>query len=112
MNKKIVSIIVFYGLFGCTLLVSAQVGGGSITNPLSYGSFGALITNIADQLGILIASLGGIMIIVSGILYLTSAGSPERVGVAKKALIYAIAGIAIGVAASILVTVIKNILGV
>ena len=58
----------------------------------------------------LIASLGTIMIIVAGIFYLTSAGSPERIGVAKKALIYAIAGIAIGVAATAIANIIVDIL--
>jgi len=43
-------------------------------------------------------------------LYLTSAGSPEKMTKAKTALIYAIAGIAIGVAASTISTVIVDIL--
>ena len=66
---------------------------------------------IASAIGPLIASLGSVMIIVAGILYLTSAGSPEKVGTAKKALVYAIAGIAIGLAASSIVQIVKGIVG-
>jgi NAD/NADP transhydrogenase beta subunit len=51
------------------------------------------------------------MIIVAGIFYLTSAGNPQRIETAKKALIYAIAGIAIGLAATAIVNIIKNVIG-
>jgi riboflavin transporter FmnP len=69
-----------------------------------------LLGRIITGVGMVIASLGTIMIIVAGILYLTSAGSPEKMTKAKTALIYAIAGIAIGVAASTISTVIVDIL--
>ena len=109
MNKKIINLIVSAG----SLFFALPVLGDSLPNPLGpTNDFPTLLTNIATQVGIIISSLGVVMIIISGILYVTSAGSPEKVGLAKKALIYAIAGIAIGVAASSIVTVVKNILGV
>ncbi len=84
-----------------------------IPNPLApINNFGDLLLKIADGVGILIGSIGAIMIIVAGILYLTSAGSTERMTTAKKALFYAIVGIAIGVSARLIVIVIKQILGV
>jgi len=109
MSKKIISTIVFVSLFCLVSFVLAQV---TIPNPLAgVNSFGQLLTKIAAGVGTLIATLGVVMIIVAGILYLTSAGSPERMGKAKTALIYAIAGIAIGVAATAIVEIIKNIIG-
>lgn len=107
MNKKFVSIIVFTSLFCLVSFVSAV----SIPNPLSFNTFNDLLCHIASEIGTVIASLGAIMIIVAGFFYLTSAGSPERIGVAKKALIYAIAGIAIGLAATIIVNVVKDVIG-
>lgn len=104
--------IVLIGLFGLAGLASAQQI--KIPNPLAPGgvnSFGDLLLKIAEGVGTVIASLGTIMIIVAGILYLTSAGSPERMGKAKTALIYAIAGIAIGLAARAIVEIVKNIMG-
>lgn len=84
----------------------------TIPNPLNgVDNFCQLLTKIASGVGVFIASLGTIMIIVAGIFYLTSAGSPERIGVAKKALFYAIIGIVIGVAASGIVEIIKGIIG-
>jgi len=72
--------------------------------------FGSILGKIADAVGTLIASLGAAMIVVAGILYLTSAGSPERIGTAKKALIYAIVGIAIGLAAKEIVNIVLDIM--
>jgi NAD/NADP transhydrogenase beta subunit len=51
------------------------------------------------------------MIIVAGILYLISAGNPGRIETAKKALIYAIAGIVISMLATAAVSLIKSALG-
>lgn len=105
MNKKIICSVIFIGLLCLTNLAFGQ-----ITN---YGpaSWTALLGGIAKAVGKLVASLGTVMIIVAGILYLTSAGSPERIGLAKKALIYAIAGIVIGLAASSIVDIVTGFMG-
>jgi hypothetical protein len=109
MNKKIILAVAFIGLFGFISLALAQV---TLPNPLQgVNNFSDLLTKIADGVGTLIASLGTIMIIVAGILYLTSAGSPERMGKAKTALIYAIAGIVVGIAAKAIVATIKSVIG-
>lgn len=111
MNKKVVSVIIFASLFCCASLALAD-GGASIPNPLEgVNSFGDLLTKIAEGVGEVVAALGTVMIIVAGILYLTSAGSPERISKAKTALFYAIAGITIGLAARAIVEIIKNIIG-
>ena len=107
MSKKIVCLIAFVGL----LCLTHSAFGDGITNPLGSSDFGDLLEKIAIAVGTLIASLGTVMIIVAGILYLTSAGSPERIGTAKKALMYAIAGIVIGLAADAIVSIVKNIIG-
>ena len=107
MNKKIICLAIFVGALCLASLASAQ----SIPNPLgSTSDFPTLLGKIADGIGTLIASLGVIMIIVAGIFYLTSAGSPERTGTAKKALIYAIVGIAVGLAAKAITDVILGII--
>lgn len=113
MKKVYIFILVFVSLFCLASFVLAACGtNGGIPNPLGNTcDFSTLLTNIAAQVGTLITILGTIMIFIAGILYLTSAGSPERIGTAKKALIYAIAGIVIGLAANAIVIIIKGILG-
>jgi len=49
------------------------------------------------------------MIIVAGIFYLTSAGSPQRIEKGKTALFYAIGGIVIALSAEAIVSMILEI---
>lgn len=107
MNRKLISLSVFLSLFCFAGFVFAQ----SIVDPLNVKSFGELLTRIAQGVGGIIAGLGTVMIVVAGILYMTSAGSPERMNKAKTALVYAIAGIAVGAAAEAIVAVVKSIIG-
>ncbi len=108
MNKKIVSLFISIGLFGLIGLVSAQV---QIPNPLKYNDIWSLLWGIAWYVGSFIAALGTIMIIWAGILYLTSAGSPEKMKTAKTALTYAIIGIVVGISATTIVSIIGEIIG-
>jgi len=109
MNKKIICSAIFISLFCFTSFVSAQ----NIPNPLEgVTDFNILLGRIANNVGIVLASLGTIMIVVAGILYLTSAGNPQRIETAKKALIYAVIGIAIGIGASTIASVACSVIGV
>ncbi len=108
MTKQIVLLLALISLFG---LASSTLAAVVIPNPLGgVNDFGQLLLKIAQAVGVLIGALGTIMIIVAGILYLTSAGSPEKIKTAKTALIYAIAGIAIGISATAIVQTILEIL--
>lgn len=111
MKKAYLFLVILVSLFCLASFALAQV---TIPNPLEGGgvnNFGDLLKKIAVGVGTLIATLGTIMIIVSGILYLTSAGSPEKIATAKKALIYAIIGIVIGIAANAIVEIISGVIG-
>lgn len=112
MNKRIIFSIIFINLL---LLIIYPIGhvlgatGATLDNPLEgVNDFGTLFGKIVTAIGNLIATIGGIMIIVAGILYLTSAGSPEKIATAKKAFIYAMVGIVLGLAASTIVDFVKN----
>jgi hypothetical protein len=78
-----------------------------ITNPIRFNTFAELFQSIITGLGVLILGLGTIMVIIAGILYLLSAGNPEKVGTAKSALFYAILGIVVGLGAQSIVATIK-----
>ena len=109
MNKRIILLIVSAGLFAVAGLVLAA--GPSIDNPIGFNNFCELLTNgIIPAVSVLIGSIGVIMIIVAGILFMISAGSPEKIKTAKTALLYAIIGILIGVSAGAIITVVKSIL--
>jgi len=83
-----------------------------LVNPIKYNDFKELLTDgIIPAVAGIIASLATIMIIWAGILYLTSAGNPERTGLAKKALMYAVIGIVIAISAEAIAMIIGNVIG-
>lgn len=102
---------IIYLVVAISLCLAPVVFGQGIENPLSVGTFKELLLKIADGVGTLVASLGVIMLIVSGIMFLLSAGSPERTSTAKKALTYAVIGIVIGIAAKSIVQIVQDLIG-
>lgn len=109
MNKRIIFLMMLAGLF--SLVSLASVAAIEITNPLgATDTFCKLLTNIASGVGELIAILGTIMIIIAGFLFMTSAGSPEKIKTAKTALMYAIIGMVIGGLAAAIVATIKSVI--
>lgn len=80
MNKKILFLILLTTILILPLEISAQsTFCGAIKN----------ISSIAYQIGGSIIIIGWV---IAGILYLTSAGSPEKTGTAKKAMVAAVIG--------------------
>ena len=106
MKKVYIFSIIFVGLFCFASLAMAV----TIPNP-GPASFKVLLEGIAKAVAGIVGALGTIMVIIAGIFYLTSAGSPERIGVAKKTLMYAIAGMVIGLSASAIVGMVAQIAG-
>ncbi len=82
------------------------------TPPPCINSFPGLVETVTTYITGLIASLAGLMFVISGILFVVSGGSPERIGQAKKTAIYAAIGVAIALAGSGLILVIKAVVGV
>lgn len=108
MNKKAILTILFIGLFFIPSFSFAQ----TINNPLNSNDFSELLDKILTGISGFIASLSIIMLIIAGIFYLTSAGDPSKVKIAKDALTYAIIGLAIALAAEGITEIIKDVLGV
>lgn len=105
-KKKIISSVIFISFLCVGTFAYAQ-----ITPPPGVPeTIPALLVKITEAVGGIIAAIGVIMIIVAGIFYLTSAGNPERIGVAKKALIYAIVGIVLGLAAGAIAGAIEGVI--
>ncbi|MBI2050065.1 MAG: TrbC/VirB2 family protein [Candidatus Staskawiczbacteria bacterium] len=81
----------------------------TIANPLGVDSICGLLTSIITAVAGIVGAISVIMITVAGIMYLLSAGDPNKMETAKKALFYAIIGLAIAVSASTIVAVIKQV---
>lgn len=105
-------------IFALGLLLAASSVAAQVTlpNPLCSGggscieTIPALIGNIATYLFNVVGAIAVVVIIWAGILFLTSTGNEARLGTAKKALLYAAIGLAIAMAGTGLIELVKFII--
>ena len=99
MNKKI-SFLILIGALLLPVVASAQTIATLVDN---------VVVNVAWPIAIAAVV---IFWLVTGILFLAAMGSPEKIGLARKALIAAVAGTIIIVLAASAIVIIKNTLGI
>jgi hypothetical protein len=83
----------------------------SVPNPLNVTSFTDLAGDIITWIVNIGVSVAVIMIVYSALLFMTAAGSEEKVSKAKKALTWSLIGLAVLISSRALIELIKNILG-
>ena len=121
-NKAFLALIVLFLLATNGYVLAGTTSTTTITlpNPLCPGgsgssgcvdSFPTLITTITTYIFTLIAGLAVIMFLWAGILFVTSAGSEQKVTSARKALFWAVVGTAIALTGQGLVAVITAVIG-
>lgn len=89
-------------------MASAQI---QLPNPLgNVNDFATLLNNIANYVTGIIGLLAIIMFLWAGILFLTSAGNEQRITSAKKAVFYAIIGLAIALSGAGLIALVQVII--
>lgn len=112
MKKKIIFIIIFVvSLTIINFITAVPAASIVIQNPLpGVNNVCDLLTKIANAVAGLVGVMSVIMITVAGIMFLLSAGNPEKIGTAKKAFFYAIIGMAIALSAGVIVIVIKEVI--
>jgi len=101
MNKKILFLIVSVIFALPTVALGEQTLQGVVTS----------IQNVTITIATPIVIIGWI---IAGILYLTSAGSPEKTGTAKKAMIAALIGtilVVLAIGSGTIVSIIQTALG-
>ena len=86
-------------------------GSNKFENPVQYGTVNDLLTGVMTAVQGIVAALAVLMIVVGGILYITSAGDQGRVQLAKSAVTAAIIGLALALAAPAFLKEIYDVLG-
>ncbi len=81
-----------------------------IENPLGDKSIQEIIDAVTGLLKVIAIGVGMIMIVWSGIMVMTAAGSEEKVTKAKKTLIWTVIGVAIVIAVDFIVGLLLEIL--
>lgn len=108
LSKAYIWLIINIGLVMPLKIVMAQCQPNTICNPLTAGSFSALITslaNIAFAIGFPIAIM---FILWSGFLFVSARGNEEQIKTAKKTFTWAIIGTAILLGAKVIAVGIQN----
>lgn len=108
MKKTLLFIIIFVIFLIAVPLITKGV---VIPDPLGERGITDILKAITGLLKIIAIPLGTIMIIISGIQYLTSAGNEEKASKAKKTMLYTVIGVAIVIAADFIVGFVTEILG-
>ncbi len=108
--KKHIVILLLFLLVSFPFLVSG--GGIQIPNPLEVETFEALVGLILDFLLDVAIVLAPIIFIYAAFMYLTAAGSPEKIQKANKALLWAVVGLTLVLLANGAASVIADILGI
>lgn len=80
-------------------------------NPLIFTDINALLCSLLNFFQALIVVLALIFIIVGAFLYITSGGDESRLTLGKKSILGALIGLAIGIAAPMLLREVANLLG-
>ncbi|MBP9728009.1 MAG: hypothetical protein KBD27_01385 [Candidatus Moranbacteria bacterium] len=80
------------------------LGWGAIPGPATGKPFLEIATNVLNFLLSITGIIGIIMLVVGGLMYITSAGDEDRMDTGKKIVQYSIIGIAISLGALVIVT--------
>ena len=78
---------------------SQAAGSICFSNPLQYETVDQLLPVILNRLQGVIVVLALVFIVIGGLLYITSAGNESRMTMAKGAIVAAVIGLAVGIAA-------------
>lgn len=84
----------------------AQVGGSP---PTLNTNLTALGNNVANAAWIVFTVIVVIAFVMAGILFLTAAGSPEKIATARMAFLWGVAGVVVGILAFTMITVVRSI---
>jgi hypothetical protein len=105
----------FFAATAMVLILPAVVG--AQYNPTNPGtlpdstSVNDIIIDVINWVLAFLASLSVLMIVVSGIMYITSGGDETRIGSAKKWLTYSIVGLVVALLSYVIVRTIGAMLG-
>ena len=87
-------------------------GAVTIDNPLASDSLTDLIDGIINFIFWVATVLAPLMIVIAAFYFVTSAGNPNQIAIAKKIILYTLIGYAIILLSKGLIIILREILGV
>ena len=78
---------------------------------LPTGTITGIVISVMQWILVILGAIGVIGFVVAGIIYLTSAGDDNRIGTAKKAMLYSIIGVIVGLMGYVIIQAVNQMLG-
>ncbi|NCA93789.1 MAG: hypothetical protein EOM84_01280 [Sphingobacteriia bacterium] len=111
--KKIGAVICFK-FTGMIFLIFPFWAGAQYATPtgtqLPGGDLTEIIIGIMQWILVILGAIGVIGFVIAGIIYLTSAGDDNRIGTAKKAMLYSIIGVIVGIMGYVIIQAVNSML--
>jgi len=81
-----------------------------VTNPIATSDFAKIVANFLKWFLSVAGSIALIMLIVAGLMYMTSAGDPQKAASAKKMVMITLGGLILSLLSYSILVVLDNIL--
>lgn len=94
------------------IFIPLTVGAVTIDNPLASDSFADLIDAIINIIFMLAIAIAPIMFIVAGFYFITAAGEPEKIQIAKKMILWTLIGLLVVMSAKGIIMLFGEVFGV
>ena len=101
--KKIIASLILLTLVALPVVAFAQPS-------VTIGSIEGLVDAIKRPLWTIFGLIALIAFVISGILFLSAAGNPEKIALARTAFLWGVVGIVVGIIAYSIVAIIENAL--
>lgn len=101
MKRSLIALSLIAAVLSLPILVSAQMQGITLDS---------LISSIKNASWKIFGIIAIVMFVVAGILFLTAGGDPEKVGTARKAFLWGVAGVVVGILAFSIITFVEALL--
>jgi len=88
-----------------------DLGLGNVNPDLPHGTITSIVIGLMKWLLGIFGLLGIIAFVISGIMYLMSAGNEDMQQRAKKSFVYAIVGVMVGLSGMVILTAVQTMLG-
>ncbi len=111
MQKKTLFFTSIVSAFIVPLCVHAQLSLPNSTYGLVDATPKTVISNVINAILVFIGTLALLMIVVSGVMYVTSGGDSNRTETAKKYLMYSVIGLVVTLLAYVIVVFVGEALG-
>lgn len=112
--KKIVNlsachILSSLAIFALADTANAAVATYKVTNPIATSDFAKIVANFLKWFLSVAGAIAMVMLIIAGIMYMSSAGDPQKAASAKKMVMITLAGLLLSLLSYSILVILDNI---